>query len=97
MERQEVLSRLRQSLPGLKTRYGVAHLFLFGSVARDEAGPASDVDLLVEFIGPATLDGFMGLKGELEEFLGLPVDLATPKSLRPALRALVEKDLLDVA
>ena len=70
---------------------------LFGSVARDEAQPGSDVDIFVMFQDPATLDGFMGLKAELEALLEAPVDLATSKSLRPALRALVEKDFLDVA
>lgn len=93
----EVIACLRVALPELRERFGVARLFLFGSVARNEARPDSDVDLLVEFEGPATLDAFMGLKVELEGLLGSPVDLATPKSLRPALRALVEKDLLDVA
>ncbi|MFN8010385.1 MAG: nucleotidyltransferase family protein [Holophagaceae bacterium] len=97
MNRGEILARLHQALPGLRARYGIARLRLFGSVARDEAGPGSDVDLLVEFQGPASLDGFMGLKADLEALLGAPVDLATPRSLRPALRALVEKDLLDVA
>lgn len=97
MNRSDVLARLQKALPELRARYGIARLRLFGSVARDEATPASDVDLLVEFQAPATLDGFMGLKAELEALLGVPVDLATPRSLRPALQALVEKDLLDVA
>jgi predicted nucleotidyltransferase len=55
------------------------------------------VDVLVEFEGPATLDGFMGVKAELENLLGVRVDLTTPKSLRPSLLALVMKDLRDVA
>ena len=97
MNRGEILTRLQKALPGLSERYGIARLRLFGSVARDEAEPGSDVDLLVEFQGPASLDGFMGLKADLEALIGAPVDLATPRSLRPALRALVEKDLLDVA
>mgnify|MGYP000979616817 CR=1 FL=1 len=97
MNRGEILTRLQKALPGLRERYGIARLRLFGSVARDEAEPGSDVDLLVEFQGPASLDGFMGLKADLEALIGAPVDLATPRSLRPALRALVEKDLLDVA
>jgi predicted nucleotidyltransferase len=55
------------------------------------------VDILVEFEGPASLDGFMGLTEDLEQLLGVRVDLATPRSLRPSLLALVKKDLRDVA
>ena len=92
-----VLSRLRQAYPDLKERFGIAHLGIFGSVARGEAGPTSDVDLLVDFAGPATLDAYMGLKYELESLLGVPVDLATRRSLKPSLRAIVERDLKHVA
>ncbi|WLT31270.1 nucleotidyltransferase family protein [Geothrix sp. PMB-07] len=84
-------------MPDLKAHFAVARLALFGSVSRGEAHPDSDVDILVEFAGPATLDGFMGLKAALENLLDARVDLATARSLRPALRAMVEKDLLDVA
>lgn len=94
---ETTLQRLREAFPGLRQRFAVAHLGVFGSVARGTAGPDSDVDILVEFEGPATLDGFMGLKAELEQLLGVRVDLATPRSLRPSLLALVKKDLRDVA
>ena len=97
MDRNITLALLRAALPGLRDRYGIDRLFLFGSVARGEAQPGSDVDVLVEFRSAATLDAFMGLKEELERLLGTTVDLATPKALRPALRALIAKDLLDVA
>ena len=97
MDRTAVISRIQQALPGLRGKYGIARMCLFGSVARDEAQPGSDVDIFVVFQDPATLDGFMGLKAELEALLEAPVDLATSKSLRPALWTLVEKDFLDVA
>jgi len=59
-------------------RLGVRSLALFGSVARNEAGPTSDVDLLVEFDGRTMgLFGFLEIKEYLEGILGCPVDLVT--------------------
>ena len=55
------------------------------------------MDILAAFEGPATFDRYMGLKLELEDLLGRPVDLGTPQTLRPELRARVEKDLISVA
>jgi uncharacterized protein len=97
MDQETTFKRLHEALPDLRQRFAVSRLGVFGSMARGEAGPDSDVDVLVEFDGPATLDGFMGLKAELEHLLGMRVDLATPKSLRPSLLALVKKDVRDVA
>ena len=52
MQRAEVIRILSEQQAELALRYGVKSLYLFGSVARDEAVPASDVDLLVEFDRP---------------------------------------------
>ncbi len=57
-------------------------LSVFGSVARDEARPDSDVDLLVEFDRPIGLFAFVALKLYLEQILGQRVDLVTPDALR---------------
>lgn len=76
---------------------GVESLSLFGSVARDQASPGSDVDLLVQFAGPPSFDRYMDLKLLLEESLGAKVDLVTPRALRPALRHRIEKDAIRVA
>jgi len=96
MNRQAILDRLHAEAPGLKTKYGVKSLAVFGSMARGDDHEGSDVDILVTFEGPATFRGFMGLKLDLEDLLGRPVDLGTPDTLRPELRANVEKDLLHV-
>jgi hypothetical protein len=70
---------------------------LFGSTARDEARPNSDLDLLVDFeVGP-TFDSFMGLKFFLEDHLGQRVDLVTPDALKPRIRSVVECEAVDVA
>lgn len=47
MNREEAVKILHEALPGLRQRYGVLDLGLFESVARNEAGPDSDVDILV--------------------------------------------------
>ena len=67
-----------------------------GSVARDEAGSSSDVDVLVGFRGTPDFDRFMDLKLFLEEHLGARVDLVTTSALRPRLRAGVDLDAINV-
>jgi uncharacterized protein len=85
VRREEAVSRL-QSQEGALARLGVRELALFGSVARDQAGPDSDVDLLVEFDRPVGMFAFLELKEYLEELLGTPVDLVTRSALKPQLR-----------
>jgi uncharacterized protein len=77
--------------------FGVTSLRLFGSVARDEVRPDSDVDLMVEFAPPVTFDKFMGLKLLLEDLLGARVDLVTQRALRLRLRTRIEQEAMDVA
>ena len=97
MKRDQVLSVLRERHAEIERRFNVKHLALFGSMARDEAREDSDVDVLVEFEGSATFDGYFGLKDYLEQLLGRPVDLVTEKGLKPRARPHVEKDLIRVA
>ena len=70
MKREDVLRILRKQQKELADRYHVASLSLFGSVARDEALPVSDVDLLVEFSQPVGLFLFIELQQHLETMLG---------------------------
>lgn len=78
-------------------RLGVTALAVFGSVARDTARADSDVDILVDFDGPATLASYVELKRILESALGRTVDLVTRKSLRDRIRPAVEKEAVRVA
>jgi predicted nucleotidyltransferase len=80
----------------LHERFGVSRLTPFGSVARDEAAPGSDVDLLVEFDKPIGLFAFLELQHHLEQLLGSVVDLGTPQSLKPRLRARVLAEAVHV-
>lgn len=96
MNRADILSLLATHRGVLMQRYGAKSLSLFGSAARDELGPASDVDVLVEFDGPATFDGYFNLKDHLEGLFDRPVDLVTAKGLKPRARQHVERDLIRV-
>lgn len=91
MRRSEILQRLEGHSDEL-VEMNVKSLAIFGSAARDEARPDSDVDVLVEFAGPATFNGYMDLKFFLEELLGRPVDLVTRKSIRPRLKERIESE-----
>lgn len=97
MLRAEALAILSTHLDELRSRFGVTSLALFGSVARDKAGPKSDVDLLVEFERPVGFFEVFDLKEYLQRLLGRPVDLGTPESLKERLRPYVLKDLIRVA
>jgi len=97
MQREVALAILRDHADELKSSYDVRTLSLFGSVARDEARPESDVDVLVEFVGAPTFSGYMDLKFRLEELFGRRVDLVTVGGLRPRVRPYVERDLIRVA
>lgn len=97
MRRDEAIRLLNSHRPEFAQKYGVQKMSLFGSVARDEAGEVSDVDLLVEFARPMGLFGLFELQGRLEEVLGCPVDLGTPDSLKPRIRAKVLAECIDVA
>ncbi len=85
MTRAEVIQRLaetRAELAGL----GVRSLDLFGSVARGESGPDSDVDLLVDFDRPIGLFHFVRVQRRLEEILGCRVDLVMRDAVKRQLR-----------
>lgn len=73
--RDEALAVLRELLPELKTRYGVTRIGIFGSVARNQAGPGSDLDVVVALRQP---DLFMmgSLLDLLESRFECSVDLA---------------------
>ena len=97
MTRQAVLEKLESNIGDIRRQFSVKELGLFGSVARDEAGQKSDVDVLVEFVEKSSFDLFMDLKFYLEELLGAGVDLVTNKALRPQIRESIERELINVA
>jgi uncharacterized protein len=76
----QILQLLRQLLPQLQEKYGVRQLALYGSFAKGEARVQSDVDILVHLSRPLGLN-FVALALDLEEVLGLKVDLTTFETL----------------
>ena len=95
MQREQILAILATHREAWK-RFGVRSLALFGSAARDEIRPESDLDILVEFEGKATFDRYMELKFLLEELFGRRVDLVTRKAIKPRLRARIEREAIHV-
>jgi predicted nucleotidyltransferase len=96
MTRRKVVFRIRKHCTQL-AKLGVKSLSLFGSVARGEERPDSDVDILVEFKGRATFDRYMDTKFYLEELLECQVDLVTPKAIKLHMKPTIMQDLVQVA
>jgi predicted nucleotidyltransferase len=80
-------------LDAARTR-GVRKVRVFGSLVRGEAGPASDVDLLVELAPGRTLLDLVGFRREAEDILGQSVDVATADMLKERIRAEVLAEAL---
>ena len=81
------LRRSRRRLLDSARAHGVRRVRVFGSIARDEAGPASDVDLLVELAPGRTLLDLTGFRRDATMILGIPVDVATADMLKEDIRA----------
>ena len=96
MELNEIQEQLKKQNSKLK-ELCVKSLAVFGSVARHEERPDSDVDFLVEFDGPATFDSYVNLKEFLEGLFQRRVDLVTRKSIRPQLAPYIEGEARRVA
>ena len=96
MNRSELLKRLRAHKTTLVQNFGVTELALFGSFARDQAVDDSDVDILVQFNGPATSKQYFGVQFYIEDLLSRQVDLVTNKALRAEIRPYVERDIINV-
>ena len=93
--RQQCIDRLRESSHYICENFGVRSLCIFGSVARGDNGPDSDVDVCVDM--PARMSLVLGLKAFLEELFGSPVDLIRRhRNLRPFFLSRIEKDAIYV-
>jgi hypothetical protein len=95
MGRDAVIGTLRRHEAELRA-LGVRGLSLFGSAARGEAGPASDIDLAAEFDlgGGLSLVEVVRIERRLAELLDGPVDLVSFPALRPAVRRRVEQEAI---
>lgn len=86
--------RHRHDLVATAAAHGVQNLRVFGSVARGEDRPDSDVDLLADLPSGLSLFGLGRVEAELEAILGSRVDLIPAAGLKPGARARVERDLV---
>jgi predicted nucleotidyltransferase len=86
MGMKELLESRRNEILGLAVGYGAKNIRVFGSAARGEGGPASDVDLLVDMEKGRNLLDLVGFWQDLEELLGCRVDVITDGGISPYLR-----------
>lgn len=93
---QEIGHLLREHRDTLAQRYGVAVVAIFGSYIRGEAGPESDLDLLVEILRPISLLELVGAELYLSEVLGVKVDLVPRRNLRAELRDVILSEAVPV-
>lgn len=83
---QEVIHEKREDIERIAIKHGARNVRMFGSAARGEEMPDSDIDLLID-VGPDTTSWFpAGLILELEELLGCRVDVVTERGLDPEIR-----------
>ena len=94
VSRAEILRTLADHETEMRA-FGVRALGIFGSHARGDARPDSDLDVLVEF-ERRTFDDFMGLKLMLEDLFGRPVDLVLAERIKPRLRARILSEVVRV-
>lgn len=83
---RELLQIKRQDILDLAAQYGASNIRIFGSVARNEDGPTSDVDFLIDLERDWSLFDRISLIQDLEDLLGREVDVVTAKNLRPAFK-----------
>lgn len=89
---ERLLRERRAEILEIAARHGAVNLRLFGSAARGDAGPESDVDLLIDVREPVSPWFPGGLIADLEELLGRRVDIVEEAALRPTLRPYVLRD-----
>lgn len=98
MERRpaDILLRHREDILEIAARYGARNVRAFGSMARGDAGPGSDLDLLVEFEHGRSLMDHVALKQDLEDLLGIKVDVVNETALYHAIRDRVLSEAVPV-
>jgi predicted nucleotidyltransferase len=87
MRKRQAMAALREQSDAVKA-LGATSMYLFGSMVRDDAGPASDLDLFIDYDlgGRFSVIELVGIKQLLEGRFGVPVDITTRDSLDPLLR-----------
>jgi len=93
--REEILNLLSENKTQLKNSFKVSRLALFGSYARGDQQPGSDVDILVD-VDPSVGLEFVLLAEQIEQLIGLPVELVCRRAIKPSHMKYIEPDLIYV-
>jgi predicted nucleotidyltransferase len=95
MNRQDIIAKLKENETALRAQ-GVAHAALFGSRARGDDRPDSDIDIMVEIAPEARLGLFqyVGLVHYIEDLFPVRVDVANREGLKPQVRPTAESDAI---
>ena len=93
ISRQDILN-LRESILAIARRHGAHDVRIFGSVARGDAAESSDLDLIVRFDPDRTLFGHGGLIMDLQDLLGVKVDVISEAGMRDRFRNHVMKEAI---
>lgn len=97
MTRAEIIAVIKAQQPALEAE-GVAHLALFGSRARDDASPGSDLDVLIDTV-PGQRFSLLNLSGvglRIEDATDIQCQIVLRRSLPPAFAARIDDDLVEV-
>lgn len=89
MSKQEIYNIITDHLK----KHSASKIAVFGSYARNEESPDSDIDIIVNFSEKKNLFDLIGLQQDLEETLGKKVDLITESSIKPNRKKYIEKDM----
>ncbi len=95
MDKQEIIAKLRENEAALRAR-GVCHAALFGSRARGDGRPGSDIDIMIEIDPEAHIGVFeyAGLKDYIAEFFDAPVDVVSRDGLKAYIRPAATADAI---
>ncbi len=96
MNLNDLLKSRREEILKIAAKHGARNVRVFGSVARGEADSQSDIDLLVEFKRGTTLLGHAALVQELEDLLGVKVDVVSERGLRDRVRERVLREAVAI-
>lgn len=94
MDTADILREKREQVLDLAHQHGARQVRIFGSVARGDAGPSSDIDFLVDMEPGRSLLDLGGLVAELQQLLGRSVDVVTERGLKARIRARVLEEAI---
>jgi predicted nucleotidyltransferase len=96
MRIDKVLKDKRDEVLRIAASYGARNVRILGSLARGEAGPDSDIDILVNLDSGRSLLDIIALKQDLEDLLGCEVDVVTEEAISPYIREQVLKETISL-